>query len=74
LPQTQRIKIEKPHKTETVKPAPSTALRITGRTESAIERERRILKTIRSRTFGILTEADLSLVRIDARRTKERDA
>jgi hypothetical protein len=68
LPQTRRVVIEEPHKSDTVAPAPSTALRITGRTESAIERERRILKTIRSRCFGVLTEADLALVRVEARR------
>jgi hypothetical protein len=70
MPQTLKVEITQPHKSETVTRAPSTALRITGRTESAIERERRILKTIRERTFGILSEADLSLVRVrvDARR------
>ena len=46
-------------------------LRISGRVESPAERERRILKTIRSRTFGILSESDLSLVRVEARRTKD---
>ena len=41
LPQTTRVVIEEPHKVETVAPAPSTALRITGRGETPIERERR---------------------------------
>jgi hypothetical protein len=75
MPQTTRIKIEPRLSADAPQPAaPSGLLRITGRTESLAERERRILKTIRSRTFGILSESDLALVRVDARRTKERDA
>jgi hypothetical protein len=70
MPQTLKVEIIQPHKSDTVTRAPSTALRITGRTESPAERERRILKTIRSRCFGVLSEADLALVRVDARRTK----
>jgi hypothetical protein len=71
LPQTLKVEITQPHKAAPTTPAPSTALRITGRTESAIERERRILRIVKSRCFGVLTEADLSLVRVDARRAKE---
>jgi hypothetical protein len=74
VPQTQRIKIESPHKSDTVARAPSNLLRISGRVESAIERERRILRVVKSRCFGVLTEEDLSLVRVEARRAKERDA
>ena len=43
-------------------PAPSSLLRITGRVESHAERMERIRRVIRTRTFGILSEADLALV------------
>jgi hypothetical protein len=62
LPQTQRIKIEKPHKSEAVRLAPSNLLRITGAVETPDERVRRVLKTIRSRCFGVLSDDDLELV------------
>ena len=72
LPQTLRIKIEKPHQSGTVAPAPSTSLRITGRTESHAERRERILKTIRSRTFGVLSDDDLELVGLSMNKQRRR--
>jgi hypothetical protein len=61
LPQTQRIKIESPHRSEAA-PTPSNLLRITGAVETPDERMRRVLKTIRSRCFGVLSDDDLELV------------
>ena len=62
MPQTLKVVIEPTHVAEPAPPPPSNLLRITGSGESQAERERRILKTIRTRTFGILSEADLAFV------------
>jgi hypothetical protein len=75
MPQTLKVEIIQPHKAEPVQQTPNPKqLRISGRVETPVERERRILRIVKSRCFGVLTEEDLSLVRVDARRTKERDA
>jgi hypothetical protein len=81
LPQTRRVIIEPTHVAEPAQPTPSNLLRITGSIETPDERMRRVVRTIRSRCFGVLSEADLDLVlghrreRVaEARRTTERDA
>ena len=62
MPQTQRVRIEPTHLAEPAQPTPSNLLRITGRGETPIERERRILRIVKSRCFGVLSESDLALV------------
>ena len=57
---------------EPAAPTPSNLLRITGAVETPDERVRRMLKTIRSRCFGVLSDDDLELVL--GHRTRRRDA
>ena len=72
MPQTLKVEITQPHKVAPVQQTPDPKqLRISGRTESPAERERRILKTIRSRCFGVLSEDDLALVRVYPRQLGE---
>lgn len=72
MPQNQRIKIEPRFSAEAPKPRPSNLLRITGAVETHDERVRRVVKTIRSRCFGVLSDDDLELVL--GHRTRRRDA
>jgi hypothetical protein len=82
MPQTLKVEITQPHKVAPVQQTPNPKqLRISGRVETPVERAQRVLKTIRSRCFGVLSEADLALVLRyprqlggEARRAKERDA
>lgn len=72
MPQTLKVVVIQPHKSETVRRSPSGLLRITGAVETPDERVRRVVKTIRSRCFGVLSDDDLELVL--GHRTMRRDA
>lgn len=63
MPQTNKVVIKPRLATDAPQAAaPSTALRITGRVESLAERRERVMRTIRTRTFGILSAEDLEFV------------
>jgi hypothetical protein len=63
MPQNSRIIIEPTHVVDAPQPAaPSGLLRITGAVETPGERMRRVVRVIRSRCFGVLSESDLALV------------
>jgi hypothetical protein len=61
MPQTLKVVVIEPHRSEAA-PTPTNLLRITGTVEGHAERTRRIMRVIRTRTFGILSESDLALV------------
>jgi hypothetical protein len=61
MPQTLKVVVIQPHKSETAAPI-RNLLRITGAVETPDERVRRVVKTIRSRCFGVLSDDDLELV------------
>jgi hypothetical protein len=73
MPQSNKVVIEPRHPlAEPEPPTPSNLLRITGRTESPAERTQRIMRVIRTRTFGILSDDDLALVGLKSRGANDR--
>lgn len=63
MPQTRKIVVEpRLAAPDPPTPAPSNRPRLTGHVETRAERVERVMRVIRSRTFGILSDDDLALV------------